>query len=488
MADILLANVSGKIQKSINYGTNWTIPYSGSYTILSFCVVSTYVLALTSSGNILKSIDGGDNWSDLGQKITGTLYAGNVNVKQSRLVYLGNNTVATICNTSDFCVSTDGGNNWSNTNIGAQLSSYTLITCICEGFSNGEAFIGCSTSTPGSFSNWLNRIYRTTDYGSNWSVQNGGSGGAYRLKKTGDGYLVGIEYRAVFSNPFYLTQFYTVKYQNSNQTWSFSFIAGQGLPQIYCPIAAGSNKACSMPKGDFYTTKLRIADTPYSSWGETTDTSISPYELYYFNNYLYSTNQSGTISRSLSAGVPSWSISNNSGAAYDMLGFNFSNPSPVANFSANPLNGFYPLTVQFTDMTTNSATNWSWDFGDGSLISNTQNPLHIYNNAGTYSVILSSSNLAGSDIKSKSNYISVSRVIYYVDFSAVPIYGVSPLTVQFMDTTQFSTHGYKIKNYLWNFGDDTPILSTTNSIINHVYVGYSGQTFTVSLTVEIEKI
>ena len=40
-------------------------------------------------------------------------------------------------------------------------------------------------------------------------------------------------------------------------------------------------------------------------------------------------------------------------------------PRPVANFSGAPLTGVAPLTVQFTDSSSNTPTGWLWNFGDG---------------------------------------------------------------------------------------------------------------------------
>ena len=37
----------------------------------------------------------------------------------------------------------------------------------------------------------------------------------------------------------------------------------------------------------------------------------------------------------------------------------------VANFAADKTEGTTPLTVKFTDTSTNSPTGWKWDFGDG---------------------------------------------------------------------------------------------------------------------------
>ena len=61
---------------------------------------------------------------------------------------------------------------------------------------------------------------------------------------------------------------------------------------------------------------------------------------------------------------------------------------PVSAFTGSPLNGTIPLTVQFTDQSTNGPTSWNWNFGDGSANSTTQNPSHTYSVAGSYTVTL----------------------------------------------------------------------------------------------------
>lgn len=67
--------------------------------------------------------------------------------------------------------------------------------------------------------------------------------------------------------------------------------------------------------------------------------------------------------------------------------------APVADFSwTNPSGGL----VNFTDLSTNIPTGWTWNFGDGSATGNTQNPNHIYAANGTYNVCLTASNAGGS--------------------------------------------------------------------------------------------
>ncbi len=80
--------------------------------------------------------------------------------------------------------------------------------------------------------------------------------------------------------------------------------------------------------------------------------------------------------------------------------------APVADFSGSPLTGTAPLTVNFTDLSSNTPTSWSWNFGDSGTAS-TQNPSHQYA-AGTYTVTLTATNSAGSDGETKTAYVVVS--------------------------------------------------------------------------------
>jgi PKD repeat protein len=84
-------------------------------------------------------------------------------------------------------------------------------------------------------------------------------------------------------------------------------------------------------------------------------------------------------------------------------------PQPVANFTANPTTGVRPLTVTFTDSTTNNPNLWNWSFGDGNY-SNAQNPVYQYTASGSYSVTLNASNIGGSNTMTRTNYINVTSV------------------------------------------------------------------------------
>ena len=81
--------------------------------------------------------------------------------------------------------------------------------------------------------------------------------------------------------------------------------------------------------------------------------------------------------------------------------------SPLADFSATPVSGIAPLTVQFTDSSSGPPSGWSWNFGDGST-STTQNTTHTYITAGTYTVFLTATNPGGSNTRTRTGYITVS--------------------------------------------------------------------------------
>lgn len=67
-----------------------------------------------------------------------------------------------------------------------------------------------------------------------------------------------------------------------------------------------------------------------------------------------------------------------------------------------------PLLVRFTDISTGEITDWLWDFGDGRT-STRQNPIHIYWQAGNYTVSLTVRGPEGSDTAVKNDYITVER-------------------------------------------------------------------------------
>lgn len=72
--------------------------------------------------------------------------------------------------------------------------------------------------------------------------------------------------------------------------------------------------------------------------------------------------------------------------------------SPVANFTATPTNVYATQPVAFNDASSGNITNWVWNFGDGSSVTNSSgNASHAYAAAGTYNVSLTAKGPGGSN-------------------------------------------------------------------------------------------
>lgn len=82
---------------------------------------------------------------------------------------------------------------------------------------------------------------------------------------------------------------------------------------------------------------------------------------------------------------------------------------PVANFSASTTTPAVGGTVNFTDVSTNTPTSWTWTFegGSPSTYSGQTPPSITYATAGLYLVSLTVSNANGTDTKTRSQYINV---------------------------------------------------------------------------------
>jgi PKD repeat protein len=144
-------------------------------------------------------------------------------------------------------------------------------------------------------------------------------------------------------------------------------------------------------------------------------------------------------------------------------------------FSATPDTGMSPLTVQFTDLTFTSdpggVTSWAWDFdNDGVVDSTAQNPTHTYNNCGTYTVSLTTTDsLNAPSTLTRTNLITTDVVDADFTFTVI-----APGIVQFTDTTAPAA-----TSWAWDFDGDGVTDSTLQNPV-HVYVG--GGLVNVSLT------
>lgn len=82
--------------------------------------------------------------------------------------------------------------------------------------------------------------------------------------------------------------------------------------------------------------------------------------------------------------------------------------APVAAFTADPVSGVSPVTVDFTNQSTGDITSYAWDFDNNGVVDRVDaNPRWMYIVPGYYSVTLTVSNAGGSDSITKQNLILV---------------------------------------------------------------------------------
>ncbi len=137
------------------------------------------------------------------------------------------------------------------------------------------------------------------------------------------------------------------------------------------------------------------------------------------------------------------------------------------------------LTVNFTDLSSNSPTAWLWNFGDGGT-STQQNPVYTYLNEGLYTVTLTATNGDGNGTMVKSNYITVKPLpppptpVPFANFLATPLVLILGQSVQFTDDSLNTP-----TSWLWNFGDGN---TSTLQNPNHIYAAAGNYTVTLIAT------
>ncbi len=154
------------------------------------------------------------------------------------------------------------------------------------------------------------------------------------------------------------------------------------------------------------------------------------------------------------------------------------NNAPVAIFSADT--SCLTSPTQFIDQSTTSPGNiiaWAWNFGDpasGTYNTSTlQNPTHIYNSPGTYTVLLTVTNTA-TCTKDTSMQVTVNP-------KPIALFSYSASCVG--DSTQFTdlsiAPGSSVTSWLWDFGDGSPTVTQQNP--KHAFM--TSGTFQVKLVV-----
>lgn len=149
-------------------------------------------------------------------------------------------------------------------------------------------------------------------------------------------------------------------------------------------------------------------------------------------------------------------------------------PTPAAAALSSLTSGCAPLTVSFLD-NSSDVIKYVWDFGDGSPISNHADPVHTYENPGTYTVTLTAINIGGCmDQTTVEINVTEPGTAEFTSDPAFPIELSLPNTnVQFFDQSQGAT------SWSWDFGD-----GQASNEVNPFHQYNAPGEYTVTLTIQ----
>lgn len=148
------------------------------------------------------------------------------------------------------------------------------------------------------------------------------------------------------------------------------------------------------------------------------------------------------------------------------------------NFHPDTTKGCMPFTCNFNDdsWVNTAITLWHWTYGDGNTFDTTiTTSTNTYLNYGFYNVNLEITDQLG--CKESLNIDSLVEVkgLPFPGFVADVVTGCVPLTVNFIDTTNFNVPP---KSWLWSFGDNT-----TSNDTNASHIFSPRGAYNISLTI-----
>ena len=113
---------------------------------------------------------------------------------------------------------------------------------------------------------------------------------------------------------------------------------------------------------------------------------------------------------------------------------------PTADFVVSQTCGEVPMTVTFTDASTNNPTSWNWNFGNGQTGTLSQANI-TFTESGTYTVSLTATNAAGSDTETKTALITVVDPVSITADPGIQSCIGNPVTLEAIGGSNFSWTG-----------------------------------------------
>lgn len=150
----------------------------------------------------------------------------------------------------------------------------------------------------------------------------------------------------------------------------------------------------------------------------------------------------------------------------DTAGVSVSITLPHAQFTADSV--CYHQANSFTDSSTvanQMLSSWLWNYGDGTIVDTTHNPMHIFPNAGIFNTTLIITTANGCN-----DTITRPVLVYALptaNFHTISPPGICDGSIVFFNDTSSIITPYSLNEWNWNFGDNTPIVYSENA--NHLY-------------------
>ena len=160
-----------------------------------------------------------------------------------------------------------------------------------------------------------------------------------------------------------------------------------------------------------------------------------------------------------------------------------SNEAPIASFTATPISGTEPLTVNLnasgSSDSDGSISSYTWNSTDSQIASGIS-PTFTYNTAGTYTITLTvTDNDGATDTQDKTVFVTKEdNEPPVASFTATPTSGLAPLTVNF-DATDSSDSDGSISSYAWSSSDGQ---AATGINASFTYVDAGEKTITLTVT------
>lgn len=224
-------------------------------------------------------------------------------------------------------------------------------------------------------------------------------------------------------------------------------------------------------------TNFNVGD--YITFGGTASVAAKAYNWnFYGARANVSALSSGNVQFNVAGSFPQFDLQyqnyGNNASYYTMYSTGVHNFSGAftPTYTANVTSGYQPLSVLFTDTTTDATPlSTAWNFGDGTGTGTTA--VHTYANPGSYSVTMTHTQTGGNSGIASGTITVTATQAPTANFNLNVTSGNVPVTVQFTDTSTLSPLSWS-----WAFGD-----GDTSTLQNPTHTYLNAGSYTVTLTV-----